>query len=242
MPKLQAVAQARGGNEARIYVRGDKKVDYGTMMKVMGRLSAAGFHRVALVTEFEQGSKVMQIEDGISDFGRAARRGAGVGDAVVFRHDASRRRRRIAAGRSGQRQAVLRTDQGHEGRAQAVEKPKPLVEKKAEEPKPIEEIKPKVSEKKEIAGRPRRSAPPPQPQPKPDPIAEKLKTEPDQKQAEVGKPTAAAAEEAAAKPQPKFDPDKIAALLNQRDPEREAAPGAEPNALALARRARPAAR
>jgi len=26
-------------------------------MKVMGRLSAAGFHRVALVTEFEQGSK-----------------------------------------------------------------------------------------------------------------------------------------------------------------------------------------
>ena len=57
VPKLQAVAQARGGTEARIYVRGDKKVDYGTMMKVMGRLSAAGFHRVALVTEFEQGSK-----------------------------------------------------------------------------------------------------------------------------------------------------------------------------------------
>ncbi len=57
VPKLQAVAQARGGTEARIYVRGDKKVDYGTMMKIMGRLSAAGFHRVALVTEFEQGSK-----------------------------------------------------------------------------------------------------------------------------------------------------------------------------------------
>jgi biopolymer transport protein TolR len=52
--KLQAVAEARGGTDARIYVRGDKKVDYGTMMKVMGRLSAAGFHRVALVTEFEQ--------------------------------------------------------------------------------------------------------------------------------------------------------------------------------------------
>jgi len=55
--KLQAVAQARGGTDARIYVRGDKRVDYGTMMKVMGRLSSAGFHRVALVTEFEQGSK-----------------------------------------------------------------------------------------------------------------------------------------------------------------------------------------
>jgi biopolymer transport protein TolR len=55
--KLEAVAQARGGTEARIYVRGDKNVDYGTMMKVMGQLSAAGFHKVALVTEFEQGSK-----------------------------------------------------------------------------------------------------------------------------------------------------------------------------------------
>jgi biopolymer transport protein TolR len=55
--KMQAVAQARGGTEARVYVRGDRKVDYGTMMRVMGRLSSAGFHRVALVTEFEQGAK-----------------------------------------------------------------------------------------------------------------------------------------------------------------------------------------
>src|SRR5215510_6158338 len=54
--KLQAVTQARGGNDERIYVRGDKKVDYGTVMRVMGRLSAAGFRRVALVTEVEQGS------------------------------------------------------------------------------------------------------------------------------------------------------------------------------------------
>jgi biopolymer transport protein TolR len=57
VPKLQAVAQARGGNDARIYVRGDKNVNYGAMMQVMGRLSSAGFHRVALVTEFEQGSQ-----------------------------------------------------------------------------------------------------------------------------------------------------------------------------------------
>ena len=54
--KLQAVTQARGGNDERIYVRGDKKVDYGAVMRVMGRLSAAGFRRVALVTEVEQGS------------------------------------------------------------------------------------------------------------------------------------------------------------------------------------------
>jgi biopolymer transport protein TolR len=57
VPKLQAIAEARGGNDARIYVRGDKSVSYGNMMKIMGRLSEAGFHRVALVTEFEQGSK-----------------------------------------------------------------------------------------------------------------------------------------------------------------------------------------
>ena len=54
-PKLKAITAARGGNEERIYVRGDKTVDYGTMMKVMGRLSAAGFRKVALVTEVEQG-------------------------------------------------------------------------------------------------------------------------------------------------------------------------------------------
>src|ERR671936_3148712 len=53
--KLEAITQARGGMDERIYVRGDRKVDYGTVMKVMGRLSAAGFHRVALVTEVEQG-------------------------------------------------------------------------------------------------------------------------------------------------------------------------------------------
>jgi biopolymer transport protein TolR len=54
IPKLKAIA--RNGFEERIYVRGDRKVDYGTVMKVMGRLSAAGYRRVALVTELEQGS------------------------------------------------------------------------------------------------------------------------------------------------------------------------------------------
>ena len=56
VPKLQAIAQARGGLDERIYVRGDRKTDYGTVMRVMGRLSQAGFRRVALVTEVEQGS------------------------------------------------------------------------------------------------------------------------------------------------------------------------------------------
>jgi len=56
VPKLQAITQTRGGADERIYVRGDRKVDYGTVMRVMGRLSAAGYRRVALVTEVEQGS------------------------------------------------------------------------------------------------------------------------------------------------------------------------------------------
>src|ERR1700686_2885329 len=55
VPKLKAVPEARGGLDERIFVRGDKKVDYGTVMKVMGRLSQAGFRRVALVTEVDQG-------------------------------------------------------------------------------------------------------------------------------------------------------------------------------------------
>jgi len=54
VPKLKAIAKS--GAEERIYVRGDRKVDYGTVMRVMGRLSAAGYKRVALVTEVEQGS------------------------------------------------------------------------------------------------------------------------------------------------------------------------------------------
>ena len=54
IPKLRAIA--KNGGDERIYVRGDKKVDYGTVMRVMGRLSAAGYRRVALITEVEQGN------------------------------------------------------------------------------------------------------------------------------------------------------------------------------------------
>ena len=55
VPKLKAITDARAGLDERIFVRGDKKVDYGTVMRVMGRLSQAGFRRVALVTEVDQG-------------------------------------------------------------------------------------------------------------------------------------------------------------------------------------------
>ena len=50
--KLQAIAQA--GYEERIYVRGDRNADYGTVMQVMARISAAGFRNLGLVTLQEQ--------------------------------------------------------------------------------------------------------------------------------------------------------------------------------------------
>jgi biopolymer transport protein TolR len=53
VPKLVAITKS-GYNE-RIFVRGDRATDYGTIMKVMGTIAAAGFRRIALVTELEQG-------------------------------------------------------------------------------------------------------------------------------------------------------------------------------------------
>ena len=46
VPKLEAITQ-NGYNE-RIYVRGDQKVEYGIVAKVLGAMSRAGFSRIAL--------------------------------------------------------------------------------------------------------------------------------------------------------------------------------------------------
>jgi biopolymer transport protein TolR len=56
IPKLKAITDARGGFDERIFMRADKKADYGTVARVMGALSGAGFKRLALVTEVDQGS------------------------------------------------------------------------------------------------------------------------------------------------------------------------------------------
>ncbi len=56
IPKLKAITDARGGMDERIFMRADKKADYGTVARVMGQLSGAGFKRLALVTEVDQGS------------------------------------------------------------------------------------------------------------------------------------------------------------------------------------------
>jgi biopolymer transport protein TolR len=47
-------AAAKQGVDERIFVRGDKKVDYGRVAQVMAIVTTAGFKRVALVTEAEQ--------------------------------------------------------------------------------------------------------------------------------------------------------------------------------------------
>ena len=47
--QLRAIAEI--SKDTRIYVRGDKSIAYGTIMEVMGTINAAGFNRVALVTE-----------------------------------------------------------------------------------------------------------------------------------------------------------------------------------------------
>ncbi len=47
-------AVAKQGFDERIFVRGDKRVDYGRVAQVMSVVTSAGYKRVALVTEPDQ--------------------------------------------------------------------------------------------------------------------------------------------------------------------------------------------
>ncbi|WP_426958133.1 protein TolR [Muricoccus radiodurans] len=51
--QLQAILQNQpaGQPERRIFVRGDRSINYGRVMEVMGTISSAGFSRVALLAE-----------------------------------------------------------------------------------------------------------------------------------------------------------------------------------------------
>lgn len=52
VPRLRAIA---GTNpDLRIFVRGDKSIDYGRVMEVMGTINAGGFNKVALITQAPQ--------------------------------------------------------------------------------------------------------------------------------------------------------------------------------------------
>ena len=49
IPKILAIANNR--TDTRIYVRGDKTINYGRVLEVMGMLSGSGFTKVALISE-----------------------------------------------------------------------------------------------------------------------------------------------------------------------------------------------
>ena len=49
IPKILAIANNR--TDTRIYVRGDKTINYGRVLEVMGMLSGGGFSKVALISE-----------------------------------------------------------------------------------------------------------------------------------------------------------------------------------------------
>ncbi len=51
--KLMAIREARSGagDEPRVYVRADRSLDYGRVMGIVGEVSAAGFRKVALVSD-----------------------------------------------------------------------------------------------------------------------------------------------------------------------------------------------
>ncbi|WP_339863746.1 protein TolR [Paremcibacter congregatus] len=51
VPRLKVIFTNR--TDDRIYLHGDQNVDYGVIMKVMGRMNGAGFSKVALVTDAE---------------------------------------------------------------------------------------------------------------------------------------------------------------------------------------------
>ena len=55
VPKLQAIA--KNGIEERVFVRGDKTTDYGTILRVMGRLNDAGYKKIGLVSLPETASR-----------------------------------------------------------------------------------------------------------------------------------------------------------------------------------------
>ena len=51
VPRLAAIAETRDRTETRVYVRGDRRLAYGQVMRVMAAIHAAGFSKVALVAD-----------------------------------------------------------------------------------------------------------------------------------------------------------------------------------------------
>ena len=62
VPRLKAINENR--LNARIFLRGDKTIAYGQVMRVMGTLNQSGFKRVALITQRPVKKKYIQRRRG----------------------------------------------------------------------------------------------------------------------------------------------------------------------------------
>ena len=49
VPKLRAITSEKP--DTRIFVRGDKEINYGLVMEIMGAINSAGFSKVSLITK-----------------------------------------------------------------------------------------------------------------------------------------------------------------------------------------------
>src|SRR3984893_3535464 len=235
VPKLKAITDARGGLDERIFVRGDKKVDYGTVMKVKvdkTLIASVALHVLVLgwgLVSFSARSleapppESMPVDiissEQLSQITAGLKTGEKDKPKPLVEKIADPKPAEDAVGKITEKKEVV-TSAAPEPPPKPVEKP---VEKKPDPPKPVVENKPKDEPK------PSEKKPDP---PKVDAIAEALKSENAKKP--VPKPEAKAAPPQPPKPNPEriFDQSKIAALLDKRDPTRQSITGAALNSSA----------
>ena len=55
VPKLKAIADARGAKDDAIFLRGDTMAQHGLVTKVLARIRSSGFQKVSIVIEAEPG-------------------------------------------------------------------------------------------------------------------------------------------------------------------------------------------
>jgi biopolymer transport protein TolR len=60
VPRLRAISNE--GYDRAIYIRGDSRTDWDTMARVLARVSSAGFTKLQLVTDTEEGQAPRQDE------------------------------------------------------------------------------------------------------------------------------------------------------------------------------------
>ena len=65
VPRLKAITENKA--DTRIYLRGDKDVNYGRVMEVMGTVNIAGFTRVAMITELPKRQNRKKPDDEASE-------------------------------------------------------------------------------------------------------------------------------------------------------------------------------